>query len=251
MQLESGRVAIVTGGASGIGRALAQLAAAAGMRLVLVDIRDEPLQETARALRAAGAWVEPVLADVACREDITRVADAAFAAGSVQLICSNAGIVVPGRVWELPDDDWRRVLDTNLLATVRLVQAFFPRLLPSAARAHLLVTGSMACVTARPGIGAYVAAKHGLLGLCEALQHELAEANAPIGVTLLMPGLVMTDMTDANLPPGAISAERAAQLAMDAVAEDRLIAFTQPDRLPAVERRFASIISGRTPESPA
>lgn len=106
-------------------------------------------------------------------------------------------------------------------------------------------------MTARPGIGAYVAAKHGLLGVCEALQHELAAADAPVGVTLLMPGLVMTDMTDANLPPEAISAERAAQLAMDAVAEDRFIAFTQPERLPAVERRFASIISGRTPESPA
>lgn len=251
MHLERDRVAVITGAASGIGLALAGRAAEAGMRLVLADVDADRLEAAAGNLRTISPSVALLVADVSAPEAIERIAETAFAAGSVQLVCSNAGIVVPGRSWEIPAADWQRVIDINLMATVRLVQAFVPRLLEASAPAHLLVTGSMACVTARPGIAPYVTAKHGLLGLCEALAHELATTGTPVGVSLVMPGQVITGMTDRMPPTTAISAEDVAAIALDAVADGRLFTFTQADRVPEVERRFAAIVAGQTPVSPA
>jgi NAD(P)-dependent dehydrogenase (short-subunit alcohol dehydrogenase family) len=250
MQLQSGRVAVVTGGASGIGLALARAAGAAGMHVLLSDVRDDVLEQAAEGLRTSGASVSTLAVDVSDPAAIEELAERAFAAGSVQLICSNAGIVVPGRAWEIPPEAWQRVIDVNLMATVHVLHAFFPRLLTAGEAAHLLVTGSMASVTARPGISPYVTAKHGLLGLCEALHHELAAAALPIGVTLLMPGQVITGMNNGDPPPTAISADEVARVALDAVGERRLFAFTQADRVPEVERRFTAIVAEQVPEAP-
>src|SRR5215469_4214967 len=195
MRIEPGRVAVVTGGASGIGYALAAAAADRGLRVVLSDVRADALDAAAGRLRETGADVTTVLADVSQPADIDRLARAAFDLGPVQLVCSNAGIVAFGRAWELTADDWDRVMNINFMATVHLARAFVPRLLEAGLPAQLLVTGSMASVTARPGISPYVAAKHALLGLCESLNHELAGAGADIGVTLLLPGKVATGMS--------------------------------------------------------
>src|ERR1700742_2195379 len=159
MQMEPGRVAVVTGAASGIGLALAEAAAEAGLRVVLPDIAAAPLEAAAARLRGTGATVRTVVADVGRAEDIERVAAVAFELGSVQLVCSNAGIVPFGRAWEVSAADWERVMSVNFMATVRLVRVFVPRLIKTGDPAWLLITGSMASVTARPGISPYVAAK--------------------------------------------------------------------------------------------
>jgi NAD(P)-dependent dehydrogenase (short-subunit alcohol dehydrogenase family) len=159
MRIEPGRIAVVTGGASGIGFALAAAAATRGMHVVLVDVRADALEAAAARLGAEGAELTPVVADVSRPDDIERVARAAFERGRVQLVCSNAGIVSHGRAWEVTATDWERVMAVNFMATVHLVRAFVPRLLEAGESAQLLVTGSMAAVTARPGISPYVAAK--------------------------------------------------------------------------------------------
>jgi len=243
MRIEPGRVAVVTGGASGIGYALATAAASRGLRVVLSDVRADALDAAADRLRESGAVVTTVVADVSRPADIDRLAQTAFALGSVQLVCSNAGIVVIGRAWELTAADWDRVMSINFMATVHLVRAFIPRLIEAGQSAQLLVTGSMASVTARPQIGPYVAAKHALLGLCESLNHELADAGTGVGVTLLLPGKVATGMSREDYPD-AITPDEAARIAFDAVAHRRPLVFTHADRIPEVERRFAAIVAG-------
>lgn len=246
MRIEPGRVAVVTGGASGIGFALAAAAAAHGMHVVLVDVRADALDAAAARLRGVGAELTAVVADVSRPDDIERLAQAAFKAGRVQLVCSNAGIVSHGRAWEMTAADWERVMGVNFMATVHLVRAFMPRLLEAGEPAQLLVTGSMASVTARPGISPYVAAKHALLGLCECLNHELAAVDAAIGVTLLLPGKVSTGMSRADYPD-AIEPDEVARIAFAAVAQRRRLIFTHADRIPEVEQRFAAIVAGGRP----
>jgi NAD(P)-dependent dehydrogenase (short-subunit alcohol dehydrogenase family) len=241
VQIEPGRVAVVTGGASGIGFALAAAAAARGMQVVLADIRADALEAAADRLRGSAATVATVAADVSRPDDIERIARTAFGLGPVQLVCSNAGIVSFGCAWEVTASDWERAMEVNFLATVHLIRAFVPRLLESGEPAQLLVTGSMASVTARAGISPYVAAKHALLGLCESLDQELAAAGDAVRVTLLMPGKVATGMSRAD-HPDAIEPDEAARIAFDAIAARRRFAFTHPDRIPEVERRFAAIV---------
>lgn len=246
MRIEPDRVAVVTGGASGIGLGLAEAAARRGMRVLLADLDEDRLEAAAVRVRRTGAPVETIVADVSDADAVARVADRAFAAGSVQLVCSNAGVVVHGTAWQISAADWDRVLGIDLMGTVHLVRAFVPELLRAARPARLLVTGSMASVTARAGISPYVTAKHGLLGLCESLQHDLAAVDAPVGVTLLMPGQVGTAMS-AQPRPEAISPAETAAIAFAAIEEDRLFAFTHRDRIPEVERRFAAILADGMP----
>jgi NAD(P)-dependent dehydrogenase (short-subunit alcohol dehydrogenase family) len=247
VQIEPGRVAVVTGGASGIGFALAAAAAERGMRVVLADIRADALEAAAVRLRGSAATVVTVAADVSRPDDIERIARTAFGLGSVQLVCSNAGIVSFGRAWEVPASEWERAMGVNFLATVHLVRAFVPRLLETGEPAQLLVTGSMASVTARPGISPYVAAKHALLGLCESLDQELAAAGEAVRVTLLMPGKVATGMSRAD-HPDAIEPDEVARIAFEVIAARRRLAFTHPDRIPEVEQRFAAIVDGGRPD---
>ena len=246
MQIEPGRIAVVTGGASGIGLALAAAAAERGMHVVLADVRADALEEAAARLRGSGATVTTVAADVSRVDDIERIARTAFSLGRVQLLCSNAGIVSFGRAWEVPVSDWERVLAVNFMATVHLVRAFVPRLLEVGEPAQLLVTGSMAAVTAQAGISPYVAAKHALLGLCESLDQELAAAGGAVRVTLLLPGKVATGMSQAAYAD-AIEPGAAARIAFDAVAARRPVAFTHADRIPEVEQRFAAIVADGRP----
>lgn len=246
MRIEPGRIAVVTGGASGIGYALAADAAARGLHLVLSDIRTDALADAASRLRESGAAVTAVPGDVSRPADIEALAEAAFGLGPVQLVCSNAGIVLSGRAWEIPAADWERVMGINFMATVHVLRAFVPGLLTAGEPARLLVTGSMASVTARAGISPYVAAKHALLGLCETVNEELAAAGAPLGVTLLLPGRVSTLMSS-SAHPAAIPAAEAARIGLDAAVADRPVVFTQADRVPEVERRFAAIIADGRP----
>jgi NAD(P)-dependent dehydrogenase (short-subunit alcohol dehydrogenase family) len=205
------RVAVVTGAASGIGRGIADAFAGEGMRLVLADVDGAALAREAARIATAGAEVEAVVTDVgdaAAVEALGRAATARF--GDVHLICNNAGIIRPGRSWELPLEDWERVLRVNLLGVVHGVRTFVPLLLEAGAgggdeghvvnlasagggdEGHVVNVASMAAVVPVPGLGPYNAAKHGVLALSECLHAELAATGAPIGVTVVMPGRVRT-----------------------------------------------------------
>ncbi len=179
------------------------------------------------------------------RDFVASLAPTAFRLGPVQLVCSNAGIVVPGLSWEISAEQWDRVIGVNLMATVHLLRAFMPHLVAAGEPAHLLITGSMASVTARAGIAPYVSAKHALLGLAETVAAELDSVGADIGVTILMPGQVATGMTGAQ--PMMMSAEQVAEIALGAVADNRLFAFTHADRMAEIEQRFAAITAERPP----
>lgn len=216
--------------------------------MLLADVDGERLASACQQVARHGTSVHTITCDVARYEEIERLAEAAYGLGDVQLVCSNAGIQRPGRVWEFDPQTWRHVLEVDLMASVHICGVFLPRMIDSGRPGHLLITGSMASVSARGGNGPYSVAKHGLLALAETAQQELTAAGHPIGVTLLMPGLVATPLVkEYGKAPGAITAERAAEVALTAVAEDRLFAFTHPDRIDGIRERFAAIVEERTP----
>src|SRR5258708_21435646 len=161
MQQLSGRVAVVTGAGSGIGRALAVELAAEGMSLVVADIEPAALAETASTLRDADCDVLAVPADVSDAGAVAALAEAAMARfGAAHLLCNNAGVSgMFGRAWAMSPAEWDWVLGVNVRGVLHGLQAFMP-ILMAQEEAHVLNTGSAACFHALPGIGAYAASKH-------------------------------------------------------------------------------------------
>jgi NAD(P)-dependent dehydrogenase (short-subunit alcohol dehydrogenase family) len=192
-----GRVAVVTGGASGIGLGMAEAFAAAGMYVVLADVDAAHLATAVERVRTNGA--PDVLAVPTDVGDHSSVADLARrsvdAFGAVHVLCNNAGISAIGRQWQTPLDDWNAVLAVNLLGVVHGIHAFMPVLLEQE-EAHVVNTASMSGLIASPGMGAYVATKHAVVGLTKALRADLAGRWPHVGVTLVCPGAVATNLAD-------------------------------------------------------
>jgi NAD(P)-dependent dehydrogenase (short-subunit alcohol dehydrogenase family) len=209
----AGRVAVVTGAGSGIGRALAGALTAEGMRLVITDIERAALAETEALLRAEGATVLPVCADVASYSDVDAVARATIDRfGAVHLLCNNAGVT--GRfapLWEQDGAEWEWLLGVNLRGVINGIRAFVPRMLAQGGDCHIVNTASEASFTVRPYVGPYHATKHAVLAVSETLALELHMAGAAIGVSVLCPGGVNTRVLDAaRNRPGAPSSEQRA-----------------------------------------
>lgn len=257
----AGKVAVVTGGASGIGRALAEGLLAEGMKVMIADIEEGRLQQAAAELGVPG-----VRTDVSKSEDVAALAAAAVAEfGTVHLVCNNAGIGPMAALTELTMADWNWMLNVNLLGTVHGVTHFLPILRDNKDGGHFLNTGSMASLKPVPSLATYCAAKYGVLGLSEVLALEMAAAGEPIGVTVLCPGPVATDLGSSTrnrpaelagglkdvlledsvqfqertvdwMPPA-----RAAQIAIDAVKRGDLLAITHPAMLDDVRERHRAI----------
>ncbi len=187
------RVAVVTGGGSGIGAAMATAFAARGARLVLADIDPSALERTAGTLRAGGAEVLPVRTDVGELEQVRRLADAAVARfGAVHVVCNNAGIGVFGPIADATHADWEYTMRVNLWGVVHSVETFVPRLLAQGEGGHIVNTASMAGLVGMEWLGIYCASKFAVVGLSEGLNRELAPRG--IGVSVLCPMIVQTDI---------------------------------------------------------
>lgn len=198
------KVAVVTGAASGIGRALAVACGQRGMAVVAADIEEPALRQTQQLLQAQGVPCVTQLCDVADAAQVHALADASWSAyGRVDWLFNNAGVAVLGPVWESTPDDWAWVLGVNLMGVVHGVRAFVPRMLAAGTPAHVVNTASAAGLATLAGSGVYCASKHAVVALSECLQHDLRAAGSPIGVSVLCPSLLPSaiDASARNRPP--------------------------------------------------
>ncbi|MBW8812907.1 MAG: SDR family NAD(P)-dependent oxidoreductase [Caulobacterales bacterium] len=223
-----GRTAVITGAASGIGRALALKAAAEGMALAICDTDAAGLEATADAARTAGAEVATAVLDV--RDPAALAVFAGRTQGSIALVFANAGIARRRPISTQFLDELRLIFEINVLGAIATVQAFLPRLTAQAERSQVAITGSQASLVIFDGIGAYTASKHALLPLAEALAAELAET--PVGVSLIAPGGVATAILGkgvASASPTVMPAERAADLIFAGVCRGGFLISTHAD----------------------
>jgi NAD(P)-dependent dehydrogenase (short-subunit alcohol dehydrogenase family) len=197
----AGRVAVVTGSASGIGLGLASKAAALGMQVVMADIEKVALDEAAAevsALSGAGGKVLPVTTDVSDAASVQELAAAAEAAfGPVWLVCNNAGVAGGGFTWDIPRSTWEWVLGVNMWGVINGIATFVPGMVERG-EGHVVNTASMAGLLASPGMAPYTASKHAVVAISETLYRDLELLGSRVGVSVLCPGFVNTRIGDAD-----------------------------------------------------
>ena len=277
MQNFQNKVAVVTGAASGIGKAMAQRFAAEGMRLALADIEPEPLSQFADELRRAGARVIFERVDVSKPADLERLAARTYQEfGAAELLCNNAGILPPGApVWKEPLSNWRWTLDVNFFGVLHGVQAFLPRMLEANQLganqdAHIVNTASLAGLTTRPLMSAYNVSKHAVVALSECLYAELQLTTDKIHVSVLCPAFSKTRLADSgrNRPEGVPAdpaasfgfyealkriveegtpPEQIADAVFEAVHKNRFWILTHPQLDQGIRDRFESMLARANP----
>jgi NAD(P)-dependent dehydrogenase (short-subunit alcohol dehydrogenase family) len=255
----AGKVAVVTGGASGIGKGIATKLAAEGAQVVIADIQLDAMEATAQEIGAAS--VQTDVSDPASVADLARTVLARY--GAVHVVCNNAGIGPLAPVADLTLDDWRWMLGVNLWGVIHGVHTFLPVLKQNREGGHIVNTASMAGLVAGPRLGAYAAAKYGVVGLTEVLAAELAADNSRVGVSVLCPGTVHTNIgtssrnRPADLPDAGfkdidielednpryrwIYPEDAGAVVVRAIKRGDLYALTHPDWYPMVAERHEAI----------
>ncbi len=271
MQDLAGKVAVITGAASGFGRELALQTAALGMKLALAD-RDEAGLAATIALLPAGTEAITQKVDVSKPEDIEALAEATYARfGAAHLLFNNAGVAVAGPIWTTTLDDWKWVLDVNLMGVVHGIRSFVPRMLAQGQPAHVVNTASAAGLLSPPGSSVYCVSKHGVVTLSECLHHELQLDQAAIGVSVLCPAFVPTgighsernrpsDLADANplgeayaeavrkaIAAGKLTAADVARITLEGVQAGRFYILPHQAIKAAVEIRFRDILDDRQP----
>jgi NAD(P)-dependent dehydrogenase (short-subunit alcohol dehydrogenase family) len=208
----NGKVAVVTGGASGIGNALARRFASEGARIVIGDIEADALEHAVADLRASGAQAEGLVTDVTDPAQMQALGDAAVERfGGVHVFCNNAGVGGGGLSWEMPLSTWEWVIGVNMWGVIHGVRTFVP-LLMQQTEAHIVNTASVAGLVAAPFMGPYNASKHAVVAISETLHHELAMAAPHVKVSVLCPGWVNTKIAES-------SRNRPEHLQEDAVAD--------------------------------
>jgi NAD(P)-dependent dehydrogenase (short-subunit alcohol dehydrogenase family) len=267
-----GKVAVITGGASGIGRAVAERAATEGMKLVLADIEEAPLKLTADALTASGAEVEAVPTDVSDGSDVEALRDRALERfGAIHLVHNNAGVGVGGPLWTVSEADWKWILGVNLWGVVHGIRTFVP-LLVDQGEGHIVNTASVAGLTSPGFLGPYNATKHAVTTISETLYRDLRATGSSVGVSVLCPGFVRTGIGDSErnrpqwapaldddpaadvlrdvihqLVAGGIEPSEVADRVLDGVRTDTFYILTHDDSMQMVETRMGDILEGRSP----
>jgi NAD(P)-dependent dehydrogenase (short-subunit alcohol dehydrogenase family) len=283
MKRFEGRVAVITGAASGLGRAFADKAAQLGMKLVLADVDTKALEHAADELQAAGAEVLAMVVDVSKGEHVEELADAAMIRfHGVHLVFNNAGVGAGGLVWENTEADWEWVLGVNLWGTIHGVRVFTPLMLDCARRdpdyeGHIVNTASMAGLLNPPAMGVYNVSKHAVVSLSESLYHDLRLVDAPLQASVLCPYFVPTGIghSEAHRPhdlqndaaptasqqaahalinkaveSGKVSAADVAAITFDGIREGRFYLYSHPQALDAVAERMDAIVQGKPPADP-
>jgi len=272
------RVAVITGAASGFGRAFAAHGAARRMKLVLADVDAAALAQTVDALRAQGADAIGVPTDVSDAAQVDALANAALDAyGGAHLLFNNAGVGTGGFVWESSAKDWAWVFGVNVMGVANGLRSFVPIMLKQPGRSHVVNTASVAGLLSPPAMGVYNASKHAVVSLTETLYHDLQSVGANVGCSLLCPAFVPTGIVKAertrppalrnDAPPtrsqqaadlqlqravraGKLSADEVASLAFDAVRDGRFYVLTHPAILATVKLRHEDIETQRAPTDP-
>ncbi|HVF33656.1 MAG TPA: SDR family NAD(P)-dependent oxidoreductase [Acidimicrobiales bacterium] len=281
MEELEGRVAVVTGAASGIGRALIDRFAAAGMRVVLADVEEEALDKAEAEVAGTGAETLAVVTDVSSRASVDALAaavDDRF--GATHVLCNNAGVSGGmGALWETTDKDWAWVLGVNLMGVVHGIQAFVPGMVARGEPGHVVNTASVLGL-ATGGGSIYGVSKHAVTRLTEGLWYDLQAAGAPIGVSVLCPGMIATniigsgrnrpaDLQNEGGPAGGPEVEQrmrfvhdlfakegmppgeVAEMVHDAVRRDRFYILTHPDaEKETVRARMEAILGEQSPPPP-
>lgn len=283
MKRFEGRVAVITGAASGLGRAFAGKAAQLGMKLVLADVDARALEHATEELMAQGAEVLSMVVDVSKCEHVEELADAAMIRfHGVHLVFNNAGVGAGGLIWENSEADWEWVLGANLWGTIHGVRVFTPLMLESARRerdyeGHIVNTASMAGLLNPPAMGVYNVSKHAVVSLSESLYHDLRLVDAPVQASVLCPYFVPTRIGDSEVHrphelqnhaaptasqqaahalvekavgAGKVSAAQVADITFDAIREGRFYIYSHPQALGAVAERMEAILQGKPPADP-
>ena len=278
-----GRVAVITGAASGFGKEFALVAAGLGMKLVLADVQAEPLQQLAQSLREQGVAVLAQVCDVRKAEQIEALAQSCMQQfGAVHLLFNNAGVGAGGLLWESTEADWEWVLGVNLWGVIHGVRVFTPLMLECAQRdpdyeGYIVNTASMAGLLNPPVMGVYNVSKHAVVALTESLYHDLSLVEAPIGVSVLCPYFVQTGISQSHrlrpddvattaaptasqmisqsvlekaVASGKVSAAEVAQLTFDAIADGQFYIFSHPHALGHVQQRMEDIVHANNPADP-
>jgi len=271
----AGKVAVITGAAEGIGKAIAEEAAARGMKLVLADIDAARLDATTAALRAKGADADGLRVDVAKPSQVDDLADLAFVRfGRVHLLVANAGVACAKPVWDTTPGDWEWVMGVNLYGVTNALRAFVPRMMAGGEEGHVVATASMAGLLSLPGMAAYNASKHAVVTVMEGLHHDLAIRRAKIRASVLCPSWVKTrialserhrtagEVTKADsLDPvtaklvasvqeavaQGIEPAEAARAVFAAIAGGRFYVLTHADSKSGVKSRLEDILKDRVP----
>ena len=277
-----GKVGVITGAASGVGREFANLASSLGMKLVLADVQQKPLEKAADELGRHGE-VLAMVCDVRKGAHVQELADSAMARfGAVHLVFNNAGVGAGGLVWENSEEDWEWVLGVNLWGAIHGVRVFARVMLECAAqdpgyRGWIVNTASMAGLLNSPALGIYNVSKHAVVALTETLYHDLKLVDAPIGTSVLCPYFIPTAiaqshrhrpdelrtdeimtasqmaaqaLTEKAVGSGKVSAADVARLTFDAIREQRVYVFSHPQALGAVAERMDALVHARQPADP-
>ena len=265
MRTFTDRVAVVTGAASGIGRALATRLAAEGMKVVVADRDGDALAGVERELAATGAHVRVVPTDVARAADVEALARRTLDAfGAVHVLCNNAGVAGhPAPLWEQTVADWEHILGVNLWGVIHGLRVFVPLMLSQESEGHIVNTASMAGLVSLPYLAPYHATKHAVVTISESLHHELALAGSRLRASVLCPGFVRTRIMDtvqstseemrrwergyrrmieAGMPPEDVAAR-----VVEAIREERFWILPHPETKVGFEVRVESILAERNP----
>ncbi|WP_432841575.1 SDR family NAD(P)-dependent oxidoreductase [Dactylosporangium sp. CA-092794] len=254
MRIVPGTVAVVTGAASGIGRALARELLARQARLVLADVDAQRLDHEVDALRAEGAAVVGAVTDVASPAAVRALAELAWRTyGGVEVLCNNAGVLDAALTWERTPEQWQRVIGVNLGGVVNGIHAFVPRMLADGRPAHVVSVASIAALLPRPGIAAYNASKSAVVAVSETLAMDLAAVRAAVGVSVVLPGGVATRLSrdirtdlgddEAPLSAGMRPPADVARQVLAGIEAGKFYIFTHPERYAGVDQRISAVLA--------